>query len=145
MINLVLDDLRCPAGKGFDAGLELFVLPFDFNSLITLARAWTAKEGQAAFLSVIRSGHLDNLRIEHGHICALVIKDDDSLTHANHICCHTHTGFFVCSQRIQQILRNLLVIQCRQLRFPCQQYWVVYYLSDHLHTSFCVSSIASLQ
>jgi len=115
MIHFVLDDLRRPAGEGFDPGLELLILPFDFNGLIALALSWTAKEGQAALLGIIHSGHLDDLRIEHGHIYAFVIKDDDPLAYANHIRRHAHAGILVGSQRVQQILRNQQIIQCCRL------------------------------
>ena len=72
MINLMLDNLCRPAGKGFDTGLELFVLPPNFDGLVTLAGARTTEQGKTAFLGIIWSGHLDNFQVEHCHICAIV-------------------------------------------------------------------------
>ena len=46
MVHFVLDDLCSPAGKGFDTGLELLVLPPDFDGLVTLAGALAAKRGK---------------------------------------------------------------------------------------------------
>ena len=95
MVNFVLNDLSRPADKSLDTGLELLVLPLDFNALVAFARARAAEQGKAVFLGVVRSGHLDNFRVKHRHICALVIKDDDPLMHPNHICCNTHAGILV--------------------------------------------------
>ena len=39
MVDFVLDDLRGPAGKGFDPSLELFVLPLNGDFFEPLAGA----------------------------------------------------------------------------------------------------------
>jgi hypothetical protein len=41
MINLVLDDLRGPTVKGFDARLKICSLPLYFNGFIAFARTGT--------------------------------------------------------------------------------------------------------
>ena len=43
VIHFVLNDLRRPAGEGFDPGLELLVLPLHLNGLIPLAGPGTAQ------------------------------------------------------------------------------------------------------
>jgi hypothetical protein len=43
MVDLVLDDLGCPAGEGFDPGLELFVLPLHFDGFIAFTGAGVAQ------------------------------------------------------------------------------------------------------
>jgi len=55
MINLVLDDLRRPAGKGFDSGLELFILPLYLDGLIALALARATQQGQAPLFRFVRA------------------------------------------------------------------------------------------
>lgn len=97
MINFVLDDLCSPTGGSFGTRLKLFVLPLNFNGLIKITGAKTTKQGKATLLGVIRSGHFDNVRVEHCRIYALVIKYNDPFTHADHIGCQTYAGFFVCS------------------------------------------------
>ena len=115
MVNFVLDDLGRPAGKGFDAGLELLVLPFDFNRLITLAGTRTAKKGQATLLGFVWPGHFDDFRIEHNHIGSCVIKGDDPPEHPNHIGSHTHTAFPVGGEGVQQVVGYLEVLGCCRL------------------------------
>ena len=104
MVNFVLDNLCGPAGEGFDAGLELFVLPLNFDRLITYAGERSAEQRKAAFLCSIRSGLFDNLWVEHRHICAIVIKNNDPLVHTDHIRSHTNATLFVGNERVQQIL-----------------------------------------
>ena len=58
MVNFALDDLCRPAGEGLDPGLELFVLPPDFDGLVALALSWAARQGKAAFLRVIQAAFL---------------------------------------------------------------------------------------
>ena len=101
MVDLVLNDLSSPAGEGFDTSLEFLVLPLDFDGLKPLAGARVAQKGQAALPGIVRTGGFEDLRVEHSHICPLIIKDDDPFLYADHIGCHTHTGIFVGSQGIQ--------------------------------------------
>ena len=78
MINLVLDNLSRPAGKGFKTGLELLILVLDLDGLPPLCLADT-KQGQASLLRIIAVGTLDDLRVEHHHVAAFVIKSNDPL------------------------------------------------------------------
>ena len=77
VVDLVLDDLRHPAGEGFEPCLELLVLPLHLNGLETL-RAPRTGEGQAALLGLIHPRMFDDDGIEHDHVFALVVKGDDN-------------------------------------------------------------------
>ena len=113
--RLITCNLGGPAGKSFDAGLELFVLLPDFDGLIALARARTAQKRKAAFLCIIRFGRLDNLRVEHRHICSFVIKHNDSLINVDHVYLHTNAGILVDCQCIQLILRYRQILDRRRV------------------------------
>ena len=82
VVDLVLNDLRRPAGKGLEPCLELLVLPLYLYGLETL-RAPRAGEGQTALLGPIRPGLLDDDGVEHDHVFALVVKDDDAFVDAD--------------------------------------------------------------
>ena len=60
MANFVLNDLGGPAGKGFDAGLKLLVLPLYLNGLVTPARTRAAQQRKATFFCVVRIGLLNH-------------------------------------------------------------------------------------
>ena len=51
-----------------------------------------AGEGETPLLRLVGVGFFDNLRIEHGHVFALVVKGDDPLVDADHIGRHAHTA-----------------------------------------------------
>ena len=53
MIDLMLDDLSRPAGKGLDAGLELLVLVPDLDLLKPLAFPGAAQQGKTALFRFI--------------------------------------------------------------------------------------------
>ena len=110
MVNLMLNDLRCPAGKGFDPGLQLHCLILHLDSLATLCLSGAAQKRQAAFFRFIFPGSLDDLGIEHQCWCAGIVKHDDLFADTDHICCHTDTIFPVGKERIQLILRRLQVV-----------------------------------
>ena len=95
--------------------MELLVLPLHLNGLETL-RAPRAGEGQAALLSLIRPGLLDDDGIEHDHVFALVVKGDDALVDADHIRRHAYTAILMGDQCIQQILRHAEIVCCGGLR-----------------------------
>ena len=57
MVNLVLDDLRCEAGVGFEPRLELLVLVLHFDRAIAFGPS-RAREGQSAFLGLKWPEHL---------------------------------------------------------------------------------------
>ena len=90
----MLNDFRCPAGKGLEPCLELLVLPLHLDGLETL-RVPRTGEGQAALLGLICPGLLDDDGIEHDRVFALVVKGDDAFVDANHIRCHAHTAILM--------------------------------------------------
>ena len=84
MVNLVLDDLCRPAGKGFKARLKLFVLVLHFDRLPPFCFS-RAGQRKAALFCFVWAGLLDNFGVEQHHITALVVKGDDALAHTDHI------------------------------------------------------------
>ena len=102
MVDLVLNDLGCPSGKGFQPFLELLILPAYFDRLPPPDWADPC-EGEAALLRVIGTGLLDNLRVKHDQIVPVVVKNDDPLVYADHVGRHTYTAGLVIGQRLQQI------------------------------------------
>ena len=94
MVDLVLDDLRRPAGEGFEARLEFFVLPLDFDGLEALCLA-RAGEGQAALLGVVGAGLFDDGGVEHEHVFAVIFKSDDALVDADHVRRHADAAVLV--------------------------------------------------
>ena len=68
MIDLVLNDLRGPTLKGFDAHLHFGGLILDFYFLKTLALSRATQKGQTALLGEKRLFCLQDHGIEHGHI-----------------------------------------------------------------------------
>ena len=103
MVDLVLDDLRRPAGEGFQPGLEFFILPLDLDGLKPF-RFPDAGEGEAALLGLIRPGLPDDDGIEHHHVRPLVVKGDDALANADHVGRHAHAAVLVGGQGVQQVL-----------------------------------------
>lgn len=67
VVDLVLDDLRCPAGEGLEPCLELLILPLHLDSPEAFCLPG-AGVGQAALLGLIRPGLFDNDRIKHLHL-----------------------------------------------------------------------------
>ena len=130
MIHLVLNDLCRPAGEVFGARLHIQGLILHLDGLIALALTGAAEERQATFLGVIRAVLLDDLGIEHHRIyrssSALIEKRDDALAHANHIRCHADAAFLVRHQRIKQVLCDLQIFFCCDLRLPCEEDGVVH-------------------
>ena len=74
--------------------LEFLVLPLHLDGPETL-RAPRAGEGQAALLGLIRPGLLNDDRIEHDHVFALVVEGNDAFVDADHVGCHAHTAILV--------------------------------------------------
>ena len=136
MIHLVLNDLCCPAGEVFRARLHLQGLILNLDGLIPLALTETAEKRQTAFLGVVCAVLLDDLGIEHhgirGSSSALIKKGDNALTHADHIRCHTDAAFLVRHQRVKQILGDLQIFFCCDLRLPCKEYRIVHEFSYHI-------------
>ena len=112
MVKFMLNDLCRPAGKCFDARLELLILPLHLDGLVALCFP-RAGQRQAALLRVIRRGFFDDHGIEHDHVCTNVVERDDALVDANHIRRHAHAAILVRGERVQQILRDFK-IGCRR-------------------------------
>ena len=117
-MRFVLDALGRPAGEGLEAGLELLVLILNFDGFPPLGLADTS-EGQTAFLRLVGPGLLDDFRVEHDHISAFIVKDDDALVHANHVGCHTYAAVLVGGEGVQQILGDGQVFRYGGLGFLC--------------------------
>lgn len=136
MVNFVLDNLGCPACEGFDSCLEFGCLPLHFYTLKTLTLTRTTEQRKAPFFRLIRVRFFDNFRVEHCHICTVVIKTDNALMHTNHIGSHTNTTLSIGNKGVQQILCHLQIFNRRLLRFYCQQNRVVYYFFNHKPVTF---------
>ena len=139
MIHLMLNDLRSPAGEVFRARLHFQGLILHLDSLITLTLTRATEERQTALFGIVRAVLFDNLGVEHHRVCrsssALVKKGDDALTHAYHVRCHTDTTFSVCHQRIKQVLRDLQIFFCCDLRLPCKEYRIVHKFFNHISST----------
>ena len=101
MINLVLNDLGSPTGKGFKAGLKIQILIAYFDFLKAPYFTRYAKERKAPFFSFIRIGFFDDFGVEHDGICAVFVKNNDTFVITDHIGGHTDTIFFMCGDGIQ--------------------------------------------
>ena len=130
MVDLVLDDLRRPAGKGLEPGLELFILPLHLDDLEPL-RFPPSGQGQTALLRFVGPGLLHDDGIEHDHIFPLVIKRDDALIDADHVGGHTHAALLVGGQRVQQIPRRLKILQPGTLRPLGQKSFISANITNH--------------
>ena len=109
VIDLVLDNLCSPAGKGFQPGLECGILVFYFDFLKSFCRAGPAQQGKAAFLGFVFAAAADDFGIQHDHVVAVTVKGDDAPGHTNHIGCHTHAFLPVSGKGVQQILGGLQI------------------------------------
>ena len=134
MVDLVLDDLRRPAGEGFQPGLEFFVLPLDLDGLEPL-RFPDAGEGEAALLGLIRPGLPDDDGIEHHHVRPRVVKGDDALIHADHVGRHAHAARLVGDQSVQQVPGRVQVAQRGGLGLLSQKALVLADITNHLVSS----------
>ena len=135
MIHLMLNDLSRPAGEIFRVRLHIQGLILHFDGLIALAVTGAAEERQTALFGIVRTVLLDDLGIEHYGICrsssAFIKKGDDALAHADHICRHSDTAFLVRHQRIQQVLCDLQIFFCYDLRLSCKEYRIVHKFFYH--------------
>ena len=140
MINLMLNDLRRPAGEIFRTCLHFQGLILHLDSFISLAFAGAAEKRQTAFLGVVRSVSLDDFGIEHHRVfrnsSAIVEKGDNALTHADHICRHADTTFSVSHQRVKQVLGDLQIFFRCNLRFSCKEDGIVHQFFNHKFSPF---------
>ena len=94
MVDLMLNDLRHPAGECPDARLELLILPLHLDGLVALCFP-RAGQGQAALLRVLGRGFFDDHRVEHDHVLTNVVERNNALVDADHICRHAHAAILV--------------------------------------------------
>ena len=136
MINFMLNDLRRPAGEVFCARLHLQGLILHLDGLIALTLTGAAEKRQTAFLGVIRAILLDDFGVKHHRICrsssTLIEKGDDAFANTNHISRHANTAFSVRHQRIKQVLCDLQILFCCDLRLPCEEDGVVHKFFNHI-------------
>ena len=99
----MLNDLRRPAGEGFDAGLHGPVLPAHPDGAVPL-RFPHAVQRKTAFFRFVAFFPGQDLRVEHLRPAAAVLKDDDPFRHADHVGGHAHTAVCIGLQRIHQII-----------------------------------------
>ena len=135
VVNFVLDYLRRPAGEGFDAGLEVFVLPFHLNGAVALGFAG-ALQRETALLRLKRVGAFDDSRVKHCHIFAVVVKSNDTLVHTDHIGCQTNTGLGVGFQGVKEVFRNGEILQSSRFAASAKKNYVVNDGFYHKKSSF---------
>ncbi len=108
VVDLMLDDLSSPAGKGFEPFLKGFVLIPHFDGTVPFCLPCTG-ERQTTLFSLVRAGELDDFGVEHDHGRSVVIENDNSLGYADHVCRHPHSPPGIRLEGVQQIRGNLLV------------------------------------
>ena len=91
---------RAAIAKAYDG--ELYECPVTVEN---------EKDMQKAVADVKAAGLLDDLRVEHHHVCSLVIKRDDALVHADHVRRHADTAVLVRFERFQKVVRDLDIVR----------------------------------
>lgn len=146
VVDLVLDNLRGPAGEKPGARLHGKVLPADLDCFETLAGACAAKQRKTAFGGVVRAAFADNFRIEHdcvdGQRAAVVKKRNDAFADAYHVGGHANARFTVRAERVEQVARGLNIFFCCGLRLSGKEKRVVNKRSYH-DVSIILLSISS--
>ena len=144
MVYFMLNNLCRPACEVFRARLHIQGLILHLDGLISLALTGGAEKRQTAFLGVVYAVLLDDFGIEHYCICrsssALIKKGDDALAHADHIRCHADATFSVRHQRIKQVLCDMQISFCCDLRLSCKEDGIVHQFFNH----FCSPSPTAL-
>ena len=125
VVNLVLNNLGCPAGEGFQPGLKGCILVLYLDFLKPLCFPGAAQQGQTALLGFIFTGSIDDFRIQHDHVSSFAVKGDDAFINTDHIGGHAHTFFLVGGQGVQQILGNLQILRSGKCGLPGQKNGVV--------------------
>ena len=100
MVDLVLDDLRRPAGKGLDAGLAVHGLILHLDALVALCFPH-AFQRKTALLGLVQAGLFQDDRVEQHQIPVLSLHCDDALEHADHVGSHAYTAIGVGGQGLQ--------------------------------------------
>ena len=124
MIDLVLDDLGCPAGKIFDALFAIISLVLQLDVLPAFGFA-DAFQRKTALLGFIGAGLFEDNRIVQHQIALFCLYSNDALGNTNHICGHAHTAIGMGGQRFQQVAGGVR-IRCRgRGRLLGKKKWVV--------------------
>ena len=76
-----------------------------------------------------------NPGVKHQHIAAIAVKGDDTLGHANHVGGHTHAGFVMGPQGIQQIHGNGLIHRRCPLAGHSQKQRILHNGPNHIISS----------
>ena len=125
MINLMLNDLRSPAGKVFRTRFHIQGLILHLDGLVAFTRAWAAEKRQTPLLGIVCTVLLDDLGIKHHGICrsssTFIKKGDYAFTDTNHIRRHTDATILVRHQRVQQVLRDLQIFLRSISDFPARK------------------------
>lgn len=130
MVYLMLNDLSRPASEVFRARFHIQGLILHLDGLISLAFTGDAKKRQTTFLGVVCAVLLDDFGIEHHRVgrdsSTFVEKGNYTLAHTYHVGRHADTAFSVRHQRIKQVLCDLQIFFCSDLRLPCEEYRIVH-------------------
>ena len=100
MVDLVLDDLCRPAGKGLDAEFTVHGLVLHLDALVALCFPH-AFQRKTALLGLVQAGFFQDDRVEQHQIPVLGLHRDDALEHTDHVGCHAHTAVGVGGQGVQ--------------------------------------------
>ena len=143
VVDLVLDDLGGEAGEGFDSRLYGEILVAHLDGAIA-RRGARARKRQAAFFRLVGAGARDDLGIQHGHVRAAVVEDDDAFELADHVRRHADAGMTMRLQRVQQVLRDGQVgLGCR-CRRALQNQLVSHDGTNHRQKPLHVTSLCRL-
>ena len=102
MVDLVLDDLGRPAGKGADARLAVGSFVLHLDAFPALGGAHTLQR-KTALLGVVGAGLFEDDRVEQHQIPVLGFHGDDALGYADHVGGHAHAAVGVGGQGLQQV------------------------------------------
>ena len=143
VVDLVLYDLRRPAGEGLEAGLKLFVLPLNLDAAEAL-RFPHAGERKTALLGVESAGALHYDGVQHDHIFAVVLKGDDALFNADHVRRHADAAVLVAYERVQKVLRRAEVVGRGGVGPLGEEVLVSANLTDHVCPPYALNALINI-
>lgn len=130
MVNFMLDYLRRKSRKSFNASLEISGLPAHLDFLITFCFANTRK-GETALFCFKRFGLLYYFRVKHFLGFAVVVKYDNPLKGAYHICRHTYAFFRIGIKSVNKVIGNRDILRQGGKRLSAEEKFIVYYRFNH--------------
>ena len=89
MIHFVLNDLRRPAGVGFETDFKTIVLITNLDFPVTNGSAGSG-QGQASLFCFVAVLFSDDFRVKHQLGSMLTGKYNDPFCLSDHICRHAH-------------------------------------------------------